>query len=35
MKAYERFLKYVTVWTSSDEDSSNYQKTAGSGKSSR
>ena len=27
MKAYERFLKYVTVWTSSDEDSTTVPTT--------
>ena len=27
MKAYERFLKYVTVWTSSDEESTTVPTT--------
>ena len=31
MKAYERLLKYITVWTTSDE---NYKKTARPGESS-
>ena len=34
MKAYERLLKYITVWTTSDENSTTVPKTARPGESS-